>query len=270
MLESYSATPMYQTQARIVIQDERSTAVANLNSTGPTYWQDPEPYFNTQYRILQSRGLARRVVRKLPPAPVPEPSTFSRVLSMPRQLINRWRKPAASAADRRTACPDESAAELAAIGEFLGGVEILPVKGTRLVEIAYTSPDPAVRRARCQHACARVRAGQPRSEAGEHDEHDQLARRRARQATAEGRSGRARDGRIPGGSERDVPQRGTEHRHRAAELAERGGDQGQDRPSSEGSGLPSAGQPHRRQRQRRHLPGGGAEPHHPGNQAAAR
>ena len=142
MLESYSATPMYQTQARIVIQDERSTAVANLNSTGPTYWQDPEPYFNTQYRILQSRGLARRVVRKLPPAPVPEPSTLSRVLSMPRQLINRWRKPAASAADAEPPAPDESAAELAAIGEFLGGVEILPVKGTRLVEIAYTSPDP--------------------------------------------------------------------------------------------------------------------------------
>jgi capsular exopolysaccharide synthesis family protein len=142
MLESYSATPMFQTQARIVIQDERSTAVANLNSTGPTYWQDPEPYFNTQYRILQSRGLARRVVRKLPPAPVPEPGTLSRVLSMPRQMISRWRKPAVPAADAEPPAPDESAAELAAIGEFLGGVEIVPVKGTRLVEIAYTSPDP--------------------------------------------------------------------------------------------------------------------------------
>lgn len=143
MLESYSATPMYQTQARIVIQDERSTAVANLNATGPTYWQDPEPYFNTQYRILQSRGLARRVVRKLPPPPIPAPSTLSRVLSFPRQAISRWRKKAPVAlTDAETPAPDVSAAELAAIGEFLGGVEIVPVKGTRLVEIAYTSPDP--------------------------------------------------------------------------------------------------------------------------------
>jgi capsular exopolysaccharide synthesis family protein len=141
MLESYSATPMYRTQARIVIQDERSASVANLNASEPTYWQDPEPYFNTQYRILQSRGLARRVVRKIPPPPAPAPSTLSKVLSMPRQLISRWRAPV-PAAITETPAADESATELAAIGEFLGGVEIVPVKGTRLVEIAYSSPDP--------------------------------------------------------------------------------------------------------------------------------
>src|SRR5918992_2175191 len=94
MLESYSATPMYRTQARIVIQDERSASVANLNANDPSYWQDPEPYFNTQYRILQSRGLARRVVRKMPPAPVAAPGTLARVLSFPRQAISRLRTPA--------------------------------------------------------------------------------------------------------------------------------------------------------------------------------
>jgi capsular exopolysaccharide synthesis family protein len=140
MLESYSATPMYRTQARIVIQDERTTAVANLNASEPAYWQDPEPYFNTQYRILQSRGLARRVVPKLPPPPAPTPSTLSRALSFPRQAISQWRRKPAANAD--APLPDESAAELAAIGTFLGGVEIVPVKGTRLVEIVYSSPDP--------------------------------------------------------------------------------------------------------------------------------
>jgi succinoglycan biosynthesis transport protein ExoP len=142
MLESYSATPMYRTQARIVIQDERSTAVANLNASEPAYWQDPEPYFNTQYRILQSRGLARRVVRKIPPAPAPAPSTISRALSFPRQAISRWRRGAPAAGAAEAPDPDESAAELAAIGAFLAGVEIVPVKGTRLVEIVYSSPDP--------------------------------------------------------------------------------------------------------------------------------
>jgi capsular exopolysaccharide synthesis family protein len=141
MLESYSATPMYRTQARIVIQDERSASVANLNASEPAYWQDPEPYFNTQYRILQSRGLARRVVPHLPPAPVPQPGTLARVLSLPRQALARLRKPAAPPATEAPA-PDESAAELAAVGTFLGGVEIVPVKGTRLVEIGYASPDP--------------------------------------------------------------------------------------------------------------------------------
>ena len=143
MLESYSAVPMYRAQARIVIQDERSASVANLNASEPAYWQDPEPYFNTQYRILQSRGLARRVVRKLPPPPSPAPSALSRALSFPRQAIAQWRKkPQTATAASEAPAADESAAELAAIGAFLGGVEIAPVKGTRLVEIAYTSPDP--------------------------------------------------------------------------------------------------------------------------------
>ena len=35
MLESNSATPMYRTQARIVIQDERLAAVTNLNASEP-------------------------------------------------------------------------------------------------------------------------------------------------------------------------------------------------------------------------------------------
>ena len=37
MLESYSATPMYRALARIVIQDERSTAIGSLNANDPTY-----------------------------------------------------------------------------------------------------------------------------------------------------------------------------------------------------------------------------------------
>jgi polysaccharide biosynthesis transport protein len=140
MLESYSATPLYKAQARIVIQDERSTAIGTLNSSDPAYWQDPEPYFNTQYRILQSRGLARRIIRTIPAPPAAEPSTMTRVMSLPRQMLNRWRSQ--PAAKPEAPARDESAIEGAAIGAFLGGLEIVPVKGTRLVEIVYTSPSP--------------------------------------------------------------------------------------------------------------------------------
>ncbi len=141
MLESYSATPLYRSQARIVIQDERSTAIGALNSNDPAYWQDPEPYFNTQYRILQSRGLARRVIKLMPPPPATQPTAFARAVALPRELLNRWRaKPARS--EGEAPAKDETAGESAAIGAFLGGLEIAPVKGTRLVEIIYSSPDP--------------------------------------------------------------------------------------------------------------------------------
>jgi len=140
MLESYSSTPLYKASARLMIQDERSTAIGSLNSSDPAYWQDPEPYFNTQYRILQSRGLARRVVRKLPPPPPQSrPGALARALSFPRQLIGSW------ALAARTGDPapdeDESAAESAAIGALLAGLDIVPVKDTRLVDVIYTSPD---------------------------------------------------------------------------------------------------------------------------------
>jgi succinoglycan biosynthesis transport protein ExoP len=141
MLESYSATPLYRSQARIVIQDERSTAIGTLNSNDPAYWQDPEPYFNTQYRILQSRGLARRVIKLIPPPPVTLPTAFARTVALPRQLVNRWR--AQPPSESEAPPQDETAGESAAIGAFLGGLEIAPVKGTRLVEIIYSSPDPA-------------------------------------------------------------------------------------------------------------------------------
>lgn len=141
MLESYSATPLYRSQARIVIQDERSTAIGTLNSSDPAYWRDPEPYFNTQYRILQSRGLARRIIKNLPPPPAAQPSAFTRAVALPRQLVNRWRsKPVRT--EGEAPAKDETAAESAAIGAFLGGLQIVPEKNTTLVEIIYSSPDP--------------------------------------------------------------------------------------------------------------------------------
>src|SRR3954469_16861400 len=65
MLQTYSEIPMYRTSSRVMIQDERSVAVGNLNANDPAFWQDSDPYFNTQYSILRSRGLAKRVVHRL-------------------------------------------------------------------------------------------------------------------------------------------------------------------------------------------------------------
>ncbi|MGH6692642.1 MAG: Wzz/FepE/Etk N-terminal domain-containing protein, partial [Gammaproteobacteria bacterium] len=65
---AYSQTPMYRASARLLIdlEDERSLAMEGVSTTSSTaYMQDPEPYFQTQYRILTGRDLARRVVAKV-------------------------------------------------------------------------------------------------------------------------------------------------------------------------------------------------------------
>src|SRR3982751_2182489 len=65
MVQTYSTIPVYEAWSRVQIQDERTTQVGTLNANDPAFWQESGPYYQTQYSILQSRGLARRVVRKL-------------------------------------------------------------------------------------------------------------------------------------------------------------------------------------------------------------
>lgn len=151
MLQTYSKIPLYRAGARVLIQDERTTAVGNLNANDPAFWQDSEQYYNTQYSILRSRGLAKRVVRRMNLAAHPlfngqgpqsrGPLTLIReareTLSSSIRGLVRREKPQTEAP-----APDESAIESGLISAFLGGVEIVPERQTRLVEIFYVSSDP--------------------------------------------------------------------------------------------------------------------------------
>ena len=50
----------------IELEDERSLAMEGVSRTsGSEYVDDPEPYYQTQYKILQGRDLAARAARKL-------------------------------------------------------------------------------------------------------------------------------------------------------------------------------------------------------------
>ena len=72
MIQGYSNVQVYVAQGRILIEDERSTAVPGLENDANTYYEDPEPYYQTQYKILKGRDLTRRVVRRLHLETVPE------------------------------------------------------------------------------------------------------------------------------------------------------------------------------------------------------
>ena len=54
MLQSYSTVPMFRAQARLLIEDERSTMVMGMSPNDPSFWMDPAPYFETQYEIPPS------------------------------------------------------------------------------------------------------------------------------------------------------------------------------------------------------------------------
>src|SRR5262245_58113231 len=65
---AYSQTPLYRATARLLIEleDERSLTMEGVGtSNASTVYQDPEPYCQTQYRILTGRELAKSVVDTL-------------------------------------------------------------------------------------------------------------------------------------------------------------------------------------------------------------
>ena len=144
--QSYSRVRVYQAQARLLIEDERSTAIPGLTMTENFYWEDPEPYRQTQYRILKGRELTRRVVRRLDLAAYPEFSGSGTSQSVFGALSD-----AASAAFRHEADADatppeseESIKEAGLVDGFIARVIVEPVVGSKLVDVYFRSEDPTL------------------------------------------------------------------------------------------------------------------------------
>jgi capsular exopolysaccharide synthesis family protein len=145
MYQTYTTIPMYRGVARIQIDEEHTTQTADFKESYLTY-TDPEPYYQTQYRVLQGRDLARRAVRRLNLGSVPEfngsgptPTRLTRVLE--------WIKAKAiapftggSAAPAAVPVPG-TIDEDGLVGAFQSRVQVMPVRSSRLVDIAFTSAD---------------------------------------------------------------------------------------------------------------------------------
>jgi polysaccharide biosynthesis transport protein len=153
MIQTYSTVPMYETSARLQIEDEKSTNLSNLNenNAGINY-QDPTEYKKTQYSILRSRGLGKRVVRRLD---LLHSSMFNGAAARPRDPISLLReargaastwvrslvsKPVKTAVP--VAVPDENAQEAGLISAFIGGIDVKPETDTRLVYVIYRHSNP--------------------------------------------------------------------------------------------------------------------------------
>ena len=159
MLQSYSTIPLYRATARLLIEDERVAMVAGMNSNDPIYWVDPEPYYETQYRILQSPGLAQYTIRRIDLSQAPEfsgkaPKQFGplEAIGAARTWVTGWAR-TAGASVLRLIRPDAVEAPVAAdempapaadavnaLGAgFNGRIQVSPVANTRLVDVSITS-----------------------------------------------------------------------------------------------------------------------------------
>ena len=121
----YSITPkLYRAAATVQIERRSVTSLSGeQNPWLENYWS--QEYYPTQYRLLQSRGLAERVVQDL------------------RLYEDPAFNPGGLSAESGKPSFDADAAILGGLaGALLGGLEVAAVGGTQLVEIGYRSSSP--------------------------------------------------------------------------------------------------------------------------------
>ncbi len=149
MIQGYSGVQYYRAQGRLLIENERATEVPGLTPNGEQFYEDPEPYFQTQYKILRGRDLTRRVIEKVHLDRVPEFNGTAKRPDTPLSLIASLRT-RATALLWKSGVPqqgspkaDETPDESALVSSFIGRVNVEPVRGSRLVDITFDSEDPA-------------------------------------------------------------------------------------------------------------------------------
>ena len=152
LLRTYTTTPLYRAQARLMIEmeDNQTAALAGaFNNASIPYWQDPQVYYQTQYRVLTGREVVRRVVEKLDLGHVPEFSAgatptglkgaLSSLLSKMGHWPGRFVQSPRSAAFADTSPTDDAAL----IGAFEARLSVDPVLNSRLVDVGFISADAA-------------------------------------------------------------------------------------------------------------------------------
>jgi capsular exopolysaccharide synthesis family protein len=154
---TFTQTPIYQAKTEILIEKENSNVVTFKEVLEQN--QIADDYYQTQYKILQSRALAKRTIDALQlwddPQFNPPPTnslSLSKIVAMPISLVASWIK---GPREHEAPLPDETKVQSAKIDRFLGSLDVAPVKNSRLVDVTYTSEHPELA-ARVANALAKA------------------------------------------------------------------------------------------------------------------
>ena len=128
MVHSFRQTPVYRTSSTLYIDRPGYTFVPEVISDSQS-WQGYDSFMNTQYKLLKSKSLAKRVIETL--------NLTANGLILGNQGLNIKEPPAGRVSEKQVK-------EI--VEQILGTVEIVPVKGTKLCEIAFTTADPKLSR----------------------------------------------------------------------------------------------------------------------------
>lgn len=128
LLASLMMTPQYRATTTLQIQRE-ALNVVNMEDLLPAESPQDRDFYQTQYELLMSRTLARRVTAKARLAAHP---MYAELVGKAQEKLGAD----ASAAQRK------EAVERALVQTVLSSLEVEPVRNSRLVRVHFKSPDP--------------------------------------------------------------------------------------------------------------------------------
>ena len=138
---TFTATPVYEARAQLLIEVENQ----NVVSFKEVIEQDKatSDYYQTQYRILQSRTLARRTLSKLNLwgqfQPKPEAAQGFSIRTLVTGSVGYVTQLFTSAPKTEPPADSETTIQSRAIDQFLANLTIAPVRNSRLVDVKYAS-----------------------------------------------------------------------------------------------------------------------------------
>lgn len=151
--QTFSLTPLYTASAMLKIEPPNSGVVQTPETSA--FEADPNPYFQTQCALLESRPLVAQIITELeltsnPAFTTTNPSLFDRVLSWPLgfmdsvlDYVSDLLKPSTAEPPKPPSIKEfEYGVHPGLIGHYLSLLTVTPVEDTRLVRIEFSTSDP--------------------------------------------------------------------------------------------------------------------------------
>nr|HID58044.1 polysaccharide biosynthesis tyrosine autokinase [Desulfobacterales bacterium] len=148
---TFTATPIYEATTRLIIEKENPKVVSiqevmAVDASGTDYYQ-------TQYKIIESRTVAREVIRRLHLDkseeffPKPKDDFISNLKRSIKETVAHWKESISSLLDTTGEASkdlEEYAPDSSLVSAFIDRIKVKPIRNSRLVDISFEARDPVL------------------------------------------------------------------------------------------------------------------------------
>ncbi len=151
-IHSFTATPIYKATTRLIIEKENPNVVSfqevmAVDASGTDYYQ-------TQYKIIESRTVARAVIKSLHLDQIEEfvpqarDDFVSSLIRSVKETINAWIDSIASLfktdAELSPDTSGEYEPDFELVSDFISRIGVEPIRNSRLVDVGFEAKDPVL------------------------------------------------------------------------------------------------------------------------------